>query len=113
MSQPFSPVLLRERPDVAPHLFSSKTVVVTTLENGPSTAKLDRAMQRGVRREGTARETRAADVQERHPVFRAGTRVPKSLASYCIARAKSESGWGCTDTGNAPKHEAAQRAQRQ
>ena len=92
MSQPFSPVLLRERPDVAPHLFSSKTVVVTTLENGPSTAKLDRAMLRGVRREGTARETRAADVQERHPVFRGGTRVPKYLHSYRIARAKSESG---------------------
>src|SRR5438874_3515440 len=33
----------------------------------------------GVRCEGTARETRAADVQERHPVFRVGARVPKCL----------------------------------
>ena len=92
MSQPFSLVLLRGRSDVAPHLFSSKTVVLPPLENGPSTAKLDRAMLRGVRCEGTARETRAADVQERHPVFRGGARVPKYLRSNRIARAKSESG---------------------
>src|SRR5438445_13472084 len=34
-------------------------------------------MLRGVRCEGTARETRAADVPERHPVFRGGARVQR------------------------------------
>src|SRR5437868_11196984 len=61
----------------------------------------------GVRCEGTARETRAADVQERHPVFRVGARVPKCLHSYRIARAKSESGYGCAEIGDAPQHLAA------
>jgi hypothetical protein len=92
MSQPFSLALLRERSDVAPHWFSSKTVVLPPLGIGPPPAKLDRAMLRGVRREGKARETRAADVQERRPVFRGGARVPKYLHSYRIARAKSEPG---------------------
>src|SRR5207245_10445647 len=58
----------------------------------PACSKLNRATLRGVRCEGTARETRAAVIQERHPVFRGGTRVPKYLHSYRIARAKSESG---------------------
>ena len=51
----------------------------------PTTAKLDRAMLRGVRCEGTARETGAAHVQERHPVFRGGTRIPKGLHSGVAA----------------------------
>jgi len=59
------------------------------------------------RREGTARETRAADVQERRPVFGGGARVPKRLHSYRIARAKSESGSGRTEFGDAPQHVAA------
>src|SRR5437667_12146382 len=60
-----------------------------------------------VRHERTARKARAADVQERHPVRRGGAPVPKRLYSYRIARAKSESGQGCAEIGDAPQHLAA------
>src|SRR5207248_6978870 len=88
-------------------VFLRRPVVLPPIGIGPPTAKLDRAMLRGVRCEGTARETRAADVQDRHPVFRVGPRVPKCLHSYRIARAKSESGSGCAEIGDAPQHLAA------